>query len=740
MRKEQHYTIHTIVAVGIMTATALVSCSRGMNAFDDSAYNTTQSEKYQTGWTEQFGPTDPQQNWNMATRTKATVTIQEDALAEYIIMVYESNPLTNVNAALLRKVEVKTNAAGYAASTFDLDVPKGEKILYVARMDSHNRRVFKTAEVTADGLSAAFGYTSTEQAKTRGLTSGEIPTMTSPYSLTEVNEMLSSGRNINDGMVPNMYWIEGTNKLQDGATLGGIGYWSDTYTAVLTSELTVGQSSLNMTNVWRKDTNATDYIGNLLGTGKRVRLVVGNGGILKFANNPDILGIDIIIADGGKVQFDNQATLKANTRIVIMPGGELTSNSLIDFTTGELIYNNGTLTTTRLNINFGPVYNGSNGVINATDRIMLASSTETTVLTNFGHITTKRITGDKDYQQAGTDCQGTVNNMCNITATEEFTVNYLNLGANSEISTELMSFQGGVTLRENSILRSKRLRMNLTDIKYVGASTGAALISTNKVEYVNVGDGAHHMSGNIWFEADEYGSTDEEKANFANTILETATAGNLLGVSKVGEANISIAGDADGCIAIGNTPSTPEPPQDTPGLWIIACEDLGSTDDYDFNDIVISVAYEPGSTTATVTPLAAGGTLEAHVYWGEEDLGEIHEWLGYSKGDNGIYPMINTGGTTTGSGTPRTLNVGSNFSLADNMGGINIVVTNQLQTIRISGPQAGKAPQMFLVKGSWRWPKEKVKIQAAYPDFGKWNGDASNIDWCKNPANGIIWN
>ena len=122
--------------------------------------------------------------------------------------------------------------------------------------------------------------------------------MTSPYSLTEVNEMLSSGRNINDGMVPNMYWIEGTNKLQDGATLGGIGYWSDTYTAVLTSELTVGQSSLNMTKVWRKDTNATDYIGNLLGTGKRVRLVVGNGGILKFANNPDILGIDIIIADG----------------------------------------------------------------------------------------------------------------------------------------------------------------------------------------------------------------------------------------------------------------------------------------------------------------------------------------------------------------------------------------------------------------------------------------------------------
>ena len=163
-----------------------------------------------------------------------------------------------------------------------------------------------------------------------------------------------------------MYWIEGTNKLQDGATLGGIGYWSDTYTAVLTSELTVGQSSLNMTNVWRKDTNATDYIGNLLGTGKRVRLVVGNGGILKFANNPDILGIDIIIADGGKVQFDNQATLKANTRIVIMPGGELTSNSLIDFTTGELIYNNGTLTTTRLNINFGPVYNGSNGVTGGT--------------------------------------------------------------------------------------------------------------------------------------------------------------------------------------------------------------------------------------------------------------------------------------------------------------------------------------------------------------------------------------
>ena len=103
--------------------------------------------------------------------------------------------------------------------------------------------------------------------------------------------------------------------------------------------------------------------------------------------------------------------------------------------------------------------------------------------------------------------------------------------------------------------------------------------------------------------------------------------------------------------ATGNfTPPTeigpdPDPvPEQTP-QWIIACEDLGSTEDYDFNDIVFSVTHKAGETTATITPMAAGGVYKAEIYYYDQLIGEIHELLGHSGTEDGKYPMIHTGGT-----------------------------------------------------------------------------------------------
>jgi len=102
--------------------------------------------------------------------------------------------------------------------------------------------------------------------------------------------------------------------------------------------------------------------------------------------------------------------------------------------------------------------------------------------------------------------------------------------------------------------------------------------------------------------------------------------------------------------------------------WTVACEDLGSTGDIDFNDIVFSVNYVSGSNEATVTPLAAGGIYKAELYYGNDKLGEIHELLG-ATGTDGSYPMINT---TSKTATAKTIKngVGSNFSMTNNMGGL----------------------------------------------------------------------
>lgn len=188
------------------------------------------------------------------------------------------------------------------------------------------------------------------------------------------------------------------------------------------------------------------------------------------------------------------------------------------------------------------------------------------------------------------------------------------------------------------------------------------------------------------------------------------------------------------------TPVTPEivdkdPVTDTPQSWIVACEDLGSTDDFDFNDIVFSVSHVNGATTAEITPLAAGGTLAANVIFNGTNLGEIHTWLGGEKGS-----MINTGVGATGTGTSKTVTVGADFTMTDNMGGFSIQVVKEdgTTTVDVSAPGEGTAPQMICVPGGWAWPVERCNISKAYPQFGTWGSNYNSaIEWYNAPADGF---
>ena len=167
----------------------------------------------------------------------------------------------------------------------------------------------------------------------------------------------------------------------------------------------------------------------------------------------------------------------------------------------------------------------------------------------------------------------------------------------------------------------------------------------------------------------------------------------------------------------------PEPEPDPEAIsWFVACEDLGSTGDYDFNDIVFSVSHLPGATTATIVPLAAGGVLSAHILYNNVEKGEIHHLIqpGVTTDENGNYPMLNT--TTKGAaGLPLTIEVPTDFSMAEDMGGFSILVDATGNGIRIGAPTTGTAPQMLVMPGPWAWPLERHRIENAYPDFAKWN-------------------
>lgn len=177
--------------------------------------------------------------------------------------------------------------------------------------------------------------------------------------------------------------------------------------------------------------------------------------------------------------------------------------------------------------------------------------------------------------------------------------------------------------------------------------------------------------------------------------------------------------------------------------WTIACEDLGSTDDYDFNDVVFSVTHVAGSTEATVQPLAAGGTLGVHILLNGEPIGdEVHSWIGTNGAqapDGFEYPMLNTQGEGS-AGEPLTVPVSGDFTIgitpdADNMGGFSIAVdTKEGRTRIVDNPGLGEAPQMICIPGGWEWSYERQNILEAYPEFGRWGENYRNSEWYNYPA------
>lgn len=188
---------------------------------------------------------------------------------------------------------------------------------------------------------------------------------------------------------------------------------------------------------------------------------------------------------------------------------------------------------------------------------------------------------------------------------------------------------------------------------------------------------------------------------------------------------------------------TPEPPITVPDpdplpepqseSWIIACEDLGNTDDIDFNDVVFSVSHTAGETTAKVTPLAAGGVLPSNIYHGGNNLGEIHNLInGAQPNANGQYSMLNTGSKGT-PGSAITINVPADYSVTNH--GFTVKVKDQNESIVLESAEIGTAPQMLVLPGEWAWPTERTPIGTAFPMFVAWSKAANTaIDWYKSPV------
>lgn len=194
-----------------------------------------------------------------------------------------------------------------------------------------------------------------------------------------------------------------------------------------------------------------------------------------------------------------------------------------------------------------------------------------------------------------------------------------------------------------------------------------------------------------------------------------------------------------------------------PNAWMLIYEDLGNSFDWDYNDIVLKVSYTSGTTKATITPMAAGGTLPSYILYNEESFGEVHEMWGAARGDNDLYSQINASNRGA-EGKTTTVTVPEDFTMtsidaetAQNLNGFVLRVMSatgeaatearDITTNKTDVPEVICLPAKWettegstIYKHEFRWPAELQHIDDAYSKFAGWVANKStNKDWYKSP-------
>ena len=197
--------------------------------------------------------------------------------------------------------------------------------------------------------------------------------------------------------------------------------------------------------------------------------------------------------------------------------------------------------------------------------------------------------------------------------------------------------------------------------------------------------------------------------------------------------------------------------------WIIACEDLGGTYDYDFNDLVFEIGLKTTTTTTTTSgdetggstisfsskvymlPLAAGGTMPAHIFLSTQDLGEIHALLGGTSASTSTPINVGDKGITVNLANRDTIWINTDETpyaeIEAVLRDIKIVVTNDkdgdINANKITFPNKDKQsniPQMLLLPKGWDWPNEEIIIYDVYPKFKDWAADMTENGWIEDPV------
>ena len=512
---------------------------------------------------------------------------------------------------------------------------------------------------------------------------------------------------------------------------------------------------------------------------------------LYVVGDVDLSSIYFYAGNGAEIYLTEGATLKlpvsgdvtniqSDVKLYIAEGAKLITEGLLKINSG-FVYNHGTIEASSLEVNgSGLLYN--TGTVNVTGAILIANSNS--VIVNDGTITGASLntagsshiqnnatmtisglthidsnnntwvnnghytTGSFDYEATSSD----VINNCHLTVNGEF---YIHFGDGKD---GVFLMDGGAGVVAETFKGEGPFRIDMGS-KSVFKVTGTAVMNATKANYGVYGVGADYAvfhankieagTANQGYEVTYGGKlyVVAETTHFANgfsgaypyiDFKNGCSEANILQNGSVPAITIPSSECNPGFNGGGTTPDPePEPDPDpdpmpetvTTETVRVMCEDLGSTHDFDFNDLVFDVCYTyekdagGGKTNiqAHITLQAVGGTLPIYIGTDTSDpTKELHYRMTGTYAKN----PINVGAGTTCA--PVTFTVPATSTDPDD---IDICVGNSANKGQknIILPKSGKgksfAPQKICVPTTVRWLKESQQIEWGYRIFYNWVRD-----------------
>ena len=455
-----------------------------------------------------------------------------------------------------------------------------------------------------------------------------------------------------------------------------------------------------------------------------------------------------IIYNEGTIKFEGTATRQ---KVVNPPYGNGNVSSALMLTNGTSTFvNAGTL------ISNGLCVEGSGRFLNlgtATINGYTVIDSNNAVWINEGIYTTEDYAYSAGSQNVWNNCKLTVNNLFAIWLGDS-DVNAFQMDGGSSVITKDLKLNGPsrIKMGANSLLKvTNQAIMNCRNPNYgiYGPSTGNDYAVFQAKDVVSGHDSWVSPYYQVSYGGKLYVAADTHFANGWTGQYPYFEQGANVKMYK-GQTNAPYSISSGRCNPGYNagTPNNNDPTM----YYYYAFEDLGTTDDFDFNDIVIRVSA-PVNGKSTVTLMAAGGIYPAVVTYGTDasmrNIGEeVHAAFGVSTGNTD--DMVNTGGKKKEFVTLGTIeNLPANADMSQLPMGITVTGNNgQITRVECSVANKGKAPLMIAVSGyssgenagKWFWPLERTNISSAYTQFGEWGANAStNKDWYKNFTDGKVY-